>query len=107
LNARQHVLGGQRVAIRHCDIKPSNLLLQGQTLKVADFSLATLTSSEMWYHRRAGTLDYAAPEVFQGRLSERTDQYALAVSYCLLRGGELPFSDTPASFQSNYVRPAP
>jgi serine/threonine protein kinase len=59
------------------------------------------------FHRRAGTLDYTAPEVFQGRLSNWTDQYALAITYCMLRGGRLPFKDTPAKFDHDYVRPQP
>ncbi len=107
LNARQHKIGGQRVAFRHCDIKPSNLLVQGRTVKLADFSLAVQTTSPMWYHRREGSLQYAAPEVFQGWLSDRTDQYALAVSYYQLRTGRLPFPDTPTTFAPGYVRPAP
>jgi serine/threonine protein kinase len=107
LNVRQHQVNGQRVAIQHCDIKPSNLLLFGQTLKVADFGLSSPLCSRLDMRSRAGTLDFCAPEVFQGRLSTRTDQYALAVTYCLARGGRLPFQDTPAYFQSRYVRPAP
>src|SRR5262249_23260420 len=63
---------------------------------------AALTS-----HLRAGTLAYAAPEVFQRRLSEWTDQYSLAMTYCQLRGGQLPFTDTPSSIRHTYVRPAP
>jgi serine/threonine protein kinase, bacterial len=107
LNGRQHVLSDQRVAVRHCDIKPSNLLVLQTQVKVADFSLAVQTTSSMSYHRRAGTLNYAAPEVFQGLLSDRTDQYALAVSYIELRTGCLPFSDTPSTFKSDYTRPEP
>jgi serine/threonine protein kinase len=107
LNTRQHLLNGQRLAVRHCDVKPSNLLVQGGIVKLADFSLSVLTSSQMSYCRRAGTLEFSAPEVFQGRLSDRTDQYALAVSYCLLRGGCLPFADTPSRFRNDYLRPAP
>jgi serine/threonine protein kinase len=61
----------------------------------------------MQFHRKAGTLDYAPPEIFQGRISDRSDQYSLAVTYCHLRGGRLPFSDTPTSFTRSYVRPKP
>jgi serine/threonine-protein kinase len=107
LNARRHSIDGRCVAIQHCDVKPSNLLLFGDKVKVADFGLSSWLGGPMESHRRAGTLDYCAPEVFQGRLSAHTDQYALAVSYCLLRGGRLPFTDTPSRFVSDYVRPAP
>lgn len=107
LNARRHLVNGRTVAIQHCDIKPSNLLLVGDTLKVADFSLSSSISSQVETRCRSGTLNYCAPEIFQGRLSSQTDQYALAVTYCLLRGGELPFKDTPSTFRSNYTRPAP
>jgi serine/threonine-protein kinase len=107
LNTRQHMINGQRVAFRHCDIKPSNLLLKGRMVKLADFSLSVQTTSTMWYHRRIGTLNYTAPEIFGGCLSDRTDQYSLAVTYCQLRGGQLPFDDTPEDFQGHYLRPAP
>jgi serine/threonine protein kinase len=76
-------------------------------VKLSDFGLASKLTSPWKLHRRAGTLDFAAPEVFQGQLTERTDQYALAVSYCRLRGGRLPFSDSPTSFRRDYVRPEP
>ena len=107
LNARQHMVDGLRVAVRHCDVKPSNLLLLQDEVKLADFSLAAQTTTPMWYHRRVGTLNYAAPEIFQGWLSDRTDQYALAVSYVELRTGKLPFKDTPSTFTRTYVRPEP
>jgi serine/threonine protein kinase len=107
LNTRQHEMDGQRVAIQHCDVKPTNLLLYKDKVKLSDFGLSSVTGSSLRFHRRAGTLDYAAPEIFQGRLSDWSDQYALAVSYYQLRTGLLPFPDTPRTFQRNYSRPFP
>lgn len=107
LNIRQHHVSDQRVAFRHCDVKPSNLLVQGQQVKVADFSLSVQATSSMGYHRRAGTLNYCAPELFQGWLSDRSDQYSLAVTYCQLRTGYLPFPEESGSIDKNHARPAP
>jgi serine/threonine-protein kinase len=107
LNAHKHHFQGQRVGFQHCDIKPSNLLLFDDVIKVSDFGLATATGATIRIHRKAGTLQFAAPEVFQGRLSDWTDQYSLAVTYIHLRTGGLPFKDTPTSFRHSYVRSAP
>ena len=107
LNARQHLVDGQRVAFRHCDIKPSNLLLVNGKVKVGDFSLAFKTSAPMGPHARTGTLHYAAPEVFLGLVSDRSDQFSLAVSYYQLRTGEYPFPTPPSTFTKGYQRPAP
>lgn len=93
LNTRQHNVNGQRVAIQHCDIKPSNLLLCGETVKLCDFGLSTITTSSLREHRKGGTRLFMAPEVNLGRLSDRTDQYSLAVTYCVLRGGRAPFAE--------------
>jgi serine/threonine protein kinase, bacterial len=107
LNTRRHTINEQRMAVRHCDVKPSNILVFGQTVKLADFSLAVPTTATMGYHRRSGTPRYCAPEVFQGWLSDRTDQYALAISYYQLRTGCFPFPDTPPTVHARYVHPEP
>lgn len=107
LNTRQHVIDGQRYAIRHCDVKPANLLIFGSQVRVADFSLAAQVTAPICHHRRVGTLHYSAPEIFKGILSEKSDQFSLAVTYYQLRTGRLPFLDTPDHYTSTYVRPAP
>jgi len=107
LNAPQHNVRGQMVGIQHGDISPGNLLLFGQSMKVSDFSLTTAFQGYVKDCPPAGKPDYAAPEVFKGRLSNRTDQYALAVTYCWLRSGRLPFPDTPEAFETTYTRPVP
>lgn len=107
LNTRQHHIDDKVVAVRHCDVKPSNMLMFGDVFKLTDYGLTMVATSNLQPHRRAGTLDYAAPEVFQGRISEHTDQYALAISYVQLRTGKFPFHDTPRNFDRKYSRPVP
>jgi serine/threonine protein kinase len=107
LNARRHDYLGRKTGFQHCDIKPSNLLIVGRGLKLADFGLATPLAVAYSTGPRAGTLDYAAPEVYQGELSDRSDQFSLAVSYYQLRTGRFPFPEPPQRFSRVYARPEP
>ncbi len=91
LNARQHKVNGQLVGYQHCDIKPNNMLLVNDHIKLTDFGLTSPISQQTKAHDVVGTCDYAAPEVFQGQLSNQGDQYSLAVVYCELRTGQLPY----------------
>jgi serine/threonine protein kinase len=107
LNARRHPRDGRKVGFQHGDIKPNNILLFGDVAKLTDYGLATPTYGPTTPCPRQGTREYAAPEVFQGYLSETSDQFSLAVTYHLLRTGAFPYPPPPNELPKMYTRPAP
>jgi len=96
LNSPRHDLGSGPVAIQHCDIKPQNIVLVGNSAMVCDFGLARVLGGEdisRTVGGTAGTPAYMAPESFEGTVpSHATDQYSLAITYVELRTGKLPVS---------------
>jgi hypothetical protein len=108
LNAPQHrVDDKERVSIQHRDIKPQNILLVGGGVKVADFGLARLLEQTVTGHTGNLTMNYAAPEFFNGQTSQWSDQYSLAVTYCQLRGGRLPFTGNAAQVMAGHLQRPP
>jgi serine/threonine protein kinase len=73
--------------MQHCDVKPSNLLVLQDTLKIADFGLCMSSLSATHGQRFMGTPPYGAPELYEGKVTTHTDQYALAVTYMELVSG--------------------
>jgi serine/threonine protein kinase/tetratricopeptide (TPR) repeat protein len=91
LNSPVHDPGSGPVAIQHCDIKPHNLLIVGDAVEVCDFGLARMLGADR-ATTAAASIAYAAPECLEeGKPSAATDQYSLAVSYCEMRSGKLPY----------------
>jgi len=84
--------------LQHLDIKPGNLFLVANHVKVADFGLVSDLGT---LHANAGdsggelgnmTPLYVSPEVLSGKLSPFSDQYSLAIVYQELLTGTLPFN---------------
>lgn len=108
LNDYKHsVAGRDGVGIQHRDLKPQNLLLLGGRAKVADFGLVQVMEQAVASHTGHCTLPYAAPEYFFGKMSRQSDQYALAVTYCQLRGGGMPFQGTLAQITFGHLYSEP
>jgi tetratricopeptide (TPR) repeat protein/serine/threonine protein kinase len=108
LNAQRPAGEGEHsMGVQHRDIKPQNILLVGNGVKVADFGLARLLEHTVTGHTGGMTVAYAPPEFFRGQTSRQSDQYSLAVTYCELRGGRLPFAGSSAQVMAGHLMHPP
>jgi hypothetical protein len=80
--------------LQHLDIKPQNLFLVGNHIKVADFGLVKDLEGMVASVTGGVTPVYAAPETFDGWVSRYCDQYSLAIVYQELLTAHRPFAGT-------------
>ncbi|MFO0929491.1 MAG: tubulin-like doman-containing protein [Gemmataceae bacterium] len=87
----------EKYGLQHLDIKPRNLFLVSDRVKVADFGLV----KHLERSGASGVLStvtplYAPPETFTNAISDRSDQYSLAIVYQELLTGRRPFNGKSA-----------
>jgi len=89
-----------QTGIVHRDIKPDNILIiNPRQARLGDFGVAVLPGeapSLEELQKGIGTMDYMAPEVFEGKPCDpRSDVYALALSFYEVLAGFNPFTNIP------------
>lgn len=98
----------QKHDLQHLDVKPGNLLIIADRIKVADFGLIKELHDKNQSLIGGLTPTYAAPEIFDGRPDRRSDQYSLAIVYQELLAGSLPFTGrTTAELARQHLNSSP
>ena len=98
----------QKHDLQHLDVKPGNLLVLSDRVKVADFGLVKDLQSNTLSLMGGLTPTYAAPEMFDGRPGRYSDQYSLAIVYQEMLTGTLPFRGrTAAQLANEHLHKAP
>ena len=101
----------------HRDIKPSNLMVgRDEQVKILDFGLASFRQDGSDFHLEhdpVGTLDYMAPEQWNGspQIDYRADIYSLGCALFKLLIGHPPFAAAPhdglSKMQAHLLQPPP
>jgi eukaryotic-like serine/threonine-protein kinase len=112
LPAAEGLAAAHEAGLIHCDVKPDNILVDGNRVKVADFGLARAATtapdamvSPSATSALAGTPRYMAPERWQGHVDVRSDQYGWCAGLLEALGGKPPQRGAAPSAEG--VRGAP
>ncbi|MBC7898067.1 MAG: protein kinase, partial [Cytophagaceae bacterium] len=104
--------------VLHCDIKPENILLQGDHPYLSDFGISRVLHLEFSGLRARGTLDlsagtpaYVSPEQAsgEGEIDGRSDTYSLGCVVYEMLAGRPPFegTNTMEIVSRRFTSPAP
>ncbi|HYV03009.1 MAG TPA: serine/threonine-protein kinase, partial [Blastocatellia bacterium] len=107
-----HYIHQQRPPIIYRDLKPANLMLDDKTSRVmlVDFGIARIVRPTEKGVTAIGTMGYAPPELFAGKVEPRSDIYSLgATMFHMLTGSDpqdnplliFDFSKNPRPCQIN------
>lgn len=108
--AAAHAMG-----IVHRDVKPENVLLDGDSVLVADFGIARVSDSEGGMTSSTGVIVgtplYMSPEQISGDrdLDQRSDIYSLGILFYELLAGNTPFTgSSPQAITARHlIEPPP
>lgn len=93
--------------IVHRDVKPENILLDGDKVKLCDFGLSIdMGSHEILKERMAGTVDFMAPELFKGEVRRASDAWSLGAVLYEMSTGNVPFEEALEWHTSNRIMEA-
>ncbi len=100
-----------RAGVVHRDVKPSNILVDGDTLKVTDFGLARMEDITRLTRtgQLMGTLEYMSPEQCEGEpVDPRADLYSSGIILYEMLAGKPPFSRrTPGTILKGHLSETP
>ena len=105
-----------QVDMIHRDLKPGNIMLTGDAtsgleVKILDFGLAKLMSSEVDVTQEAellGSMSYIAPERIIGEnVDQRVDIYSLGILFYYMLTGEKPFTGEDMTLLYHHVHSEP